>query len=193
SSERHRPCVPPRESSRQCPVGGGFVSRSLVAVLRHALLAQSYVSVNNMEHTLNTAGSRAILAMQGSSELIRKSIPARGPCVGRGPRRAAPYRVFMTPACVVRVLMGLAVLALVPCVFAEDGYDLWLRYVLVQTLWLAPYRSGTTQLVLSTEAPGSLTPTLTAARDELNRGLAGLLGAAPPSSPAVTQDGALLL
>ena len=66
------------------------------------MLAQSYVSVNNMQHTLNTAGLRAILAMQGR-----------------------------------RILMALAALALAPCVFAEDGYDLWLRYVPVQAQWLA--------------------------------------------------------
>src|SRR5215813_11903109 len=111
-----------------------------------------------MQHTLNTAGLRAILAMHGR-----------------------------------RILMALAALALAPCVFAEDGYDLWLRYVPVQAQWLAPYRSGATQLVMSAEGSGALSPTLAAARDELDRGLAGLLGAAPSSSESVTEDGALLL
>jgi alpha-glucuronidase len=92
-----------------------------------------------------------------------------------------------------RILTALAALSLAPCVFAEDGYDLWLRYVPVQAEALAPYRSGTTQLVLSTGTSGPPTPTLTAARDELNRALTGLLGATPPASAAVTQDGALLL
>jgi len=70
---------------------------------------------------------------------------------------------------------------------AEDGYDLWLRYRLLQTPWLATYRAAATQLLGPTDSP-----TLKAAQAELTRGLGGLLGAAPPLAERVTQDGAIL-
>ncbi|HEY4305208.1 MAG TPA: alpha-glucuronidase family glycosyl hydrolase [Gemmatimonadaceae bacterium] len=54
----------------------------------------------------------------------------------------------------------------------EDGHDLWLRYRLVaNTQQLAEYRAAFSHLVV----PGS-SPTTAATRDELTRGLSGLLG-----------------
>ena len=54
---------------------------------------------------------------------------------------------------------------------AEDGYDLWLRYRPIEAPALARYRSQASAIVISGD-----TPTLRAARDELQRGLGGLLG-----------------
>ncbi|WP_424680819.1 alpha-glucuronidase family glycosyl hydrolase [Frateuria sp. YIM B11624] len=90
------------------------------------------------------------------------------------------------------MLAALAALLLaVACVRparAEDGYDLWLRYRPIAAAQAQAYRPFATQLVA-----GRSTPTLAAARDELLRGLGGLLGAAPSSSGAVTRDGAVVL
>lgn len=57
---------------------------------------------------------------------------------------------------------------------AEDGYDLWLRYVPLDPSLAADYRTQLGEVV----APDQ-TPTQRAARDELVRGLTGLLGGAP--------------
>jgi alpha-glucuronidase len=70
-------------------------------------------------------------------------------------------------------------LSLLPLLFAvastaraEDGYDLWLRYPQVtDAARLAEYRAAIGGLQMSDS-----TPTLRAARDELARGLRGLLG-----------------
>jgi len=57
---------------------------------------------------------------------------------------------------------------------AEDGYDLWLRYVPLDPSLAADYRTQLGEVV----APDQ-TPTQRAAREELVRGLKGLLGTAP--------------
>ncbi|WP_372192159.1 alpha-glucuronidase family glycosyl hydrolase [Xanthomonas axonopodis pv. desmodiigangetici] len=69
---------------------------------------------------------------------------------------------------------------------AEDGYDLWLRYQPLANA--AQLRDSASQLVVVGDSP-----TLHAARDELARGLQGLLGRTPPRVDAVTQDGAIVL
>jgi alpha-glucuronidase len=71
---------------------------------------------------------------------------------------------------------------------AEDGYELWMRYQRVEAQWLDPYRAATTQLV-----GGAASPTLRVARDEMQRGLGGLLGLAPPDSDVVDRDGAVVV
>ena len=70
-----------------------------------------------------------------------------------------------------------AVLVLLGCmgsVHAEDGYDLWLRYVPVDSSLAEQYRTRLGEMV----APDQ-TATQRAAREELMRGLGGLLGSAP--------------
>jgi alpha-glucuronidase len=57
---------------------------------------------------------------------------------------------------------------------AEDGYELWLRYHPLPAEQRARYASATTQLVMPTPSP-----TLVAAKDELLRGLNGLLSQQP--------------
>jgi alpha-glucuronidase len=70
----------------------------------------------------------------------------------------------------------------------EDGYDLWLRYLPLPAAQQASLRHQLRAIV--TLAPE--TPTVRAAREELERGLAGLLGKAPASAGGV-RDGALVL
>jgi alpha-glucuronidase len=71
--------------------------------------------------------------------------------------------------------------------FAEDGYDLWLRYHPVEKEYLATYRADAAALV-----PAGNSPTITAARDELSRGLDGLLGRKTAIDKTVVRDGDVL-
>ena len=71
---------------------------------------------------------------------------------------------------------------------AEDGYDLWLRYRPVDAAWLSTYRTAATEIVVGRESP-----TLRVAQAELTRGLAGLLGTAPPVARQVTKPGAIVI
>ena len=86
------------------------------------------------------------------------------------------------------VVLWVAGLALVPIASAEDGYDLWLRYRPVEQPFADRYRSALTQLVIRSESP-----TLQAARSELQRGLHGLLGITVAAVEGVSQDGALVV
>jgi alpha-glucuronidase len=69
---------------------------------------------------------------------------------------------------------------------AEDGYDLWLRYRPVEAASRAPYLA-----VARTLVGGASSPTLDVARDELVRGLSGLLGR-PQATGTAAREGALL-
>jgi len=82
------------------------------------------------------------------------------------------------------------VLLMTHTAYAEDGYDLWLRYRPVDSQWLQSYRQATTKIVLPVSSA-----TLQAAKDELHRGLTGLLNAEPQfeSSSEVTTDGLLIV
>jgi alpha-glucuronidase len=72
---------------------------------------------------------------------------------------------------------------------AEDGYQLWLRYgKITHAQLLNSYKSAATELLLS----GS-SPTITAARKELQMGLGGLLGYQVPEVNKITRNGALLI
>jgi len=72
-----------------------------------------------------------------------------------------------------------------PCAFAEDGYELWLRYRTVEPPpQREAYRARLSGLILE----GS-SPTLAAARDELTRGFTGLLGAPVPLLTELDRDG----
>jgi alpha-glucuronidase len=78
-----------------------------------------------------------------------------------------------------------ALLSLATAARAETGYDLWLRYTPIEAPTRAQYRVNA--LVM----PDS-SPTLDVARDELNRGLAGLLGAAPVGADHMTDEALLV-
>jgi len=84
-------------------------------------------------------------------------------------------------------LLMLAVVA--SLAFAEDGYDLWLRYRPVQGEWLDAYRAAASEIV----PPAAASPTLEIALSELSRGLGGMLGAAPPVASEPTKDGSLVV
>jgi alpha-glucuronidase len=71
---------------------------------------------------------------------------------------------------------------------AEDGYDLWMRYRLLAPEQVTLYGSYASQLII-----GSATPTQSATRDELQRGLGGLLGHAPLLSNDITRNGAIIV
>jgi alpha-glucuronidase len=86
------------------------------------------------------------------------------------------------------VLLAVGGLAVVPVAGAEDGYDLWLRYRPLDEPWATRYRASSTELIAGT---GSAT--LQAAASELDRGLRGLLGAAPTRADSVSRDGALVV
>ncbi len=82
----------------------------------------------------------------------------------------------------------LASLLCVPPTMAEDGYDLWLRYRPLPAEQAGDYGAFATQLVAGAEKP-----TQAAVRDELLRGLEGLLGAAPALSDTATAAGAIVI
>ncbi|KAF1716384.1 alpha-glucuronidase [Pseudoxanthomonas yeongjuensis] len=85
-------------------------------------------------------------------------------------------------------LSVLAVMSWMPAAHAEDGHELWLRYRQIETVQANAYRADASQLIA-----GQGTPTQVAARDELLRGLGGLLGATLPASDSVTRDGAIVM
>ena len=89
------------------------------------------------------------------------------------------------------VLAGGALLVSVhePMHAVDDGYELWLRYPLVaDSARLAEYRAAISELVITSDAP-----TLRVAREELARGLSGLLGRGTPVTDEPTLDGALIV
>ena len=90
---------------------------------------------------------------------------------------------MMTKTCAAPLLAALALLLAppAPALRAEDGYDLWLRYRLVaDAARLQEYRGAIARIVVQ---GGS--PTLAAARAELERGLTGLLGRPVPAAADV--------
>jgi alpha-glucuronidase len=84
-------------------------------------------------------------------------------------------------------LLFACALAFSSSAFAEDGYDLWLRYHPVEKEYLATYRAEAAALV-----PAGNSPTIAAARDELSRGLDGLLGRKTAVDKTVVRDGDVL-
>lgn len=83
------------------------------------------------------------------------------------------------------------ILALLCCISparAEDGHDLWLRYAPVGPSKVEGYRSALGNVV----APDR-TPTQRVAREELRRGVVGLLGSEPRFRASPAGDAALVL
>ena len=95
---------------------------------------------------------------------------------------AAWRRLGLLAAC------WLAVLLPASSALAEDGHDLWLRYVPVEPARQAGYRAQATELVVDAG-----TPTGRATREELLRGLGGLLGQAPAIADRAGRDGAVVV
>src|SRR5579875_2001644 len=87
------------------------------------------------------------------------------------------------------LLAFLALLLLAPTAArADDGYRLWLRYDPVETPQRAVYAARASEIV----APGT-SPVAQSAREELARGLSGLLAKPVEAGPAADRDGAILL
>jgi len=87
---------------------------------------------------------------------------------------------------------------------AEDGYELWLRYRLLDEPWRSAGRAAAHELVTCDQDPpahagagghaaSAPSRSLLAARAELERGLAGLLGAPLRVTRAVSANGALIV
>jgi alpha-glucuronidase len=88
----------------------------------------------------------------------------------------------------LRALLAFAMFAVVSSAArAEDGYDLWLRYHPVEKQYLAGYRAAASVLVTT----GS-SPTIAAARDELVRGLSGLLNRKQAVDDTIRRGGTVL-
>jgi alpha-glucuronidase len=84
------------------------------------------------------------------------------------------------------IAAALFLLALLPTTaYAEDGYELWLRYRPVEASWKALYAPHATAIVTTSESP-----TMRAATGELRRGIAGMLGQQPSDR---LKDGAIVL
>jgi len=87
----------------------------------------------------------------------------------------------------VRAVLAIAPLAAAPAARADDGYRLWLRYDPLE----APRRARLAPTIRSLVVEGG-TPTLLAARGELERGLAGLLARRIPLG-AAARPGAVIV
>ncbi len=72
--------------------------------------------------------------------------------------------------------------------YAEDGYDLWLRYAPLDSGYRATVAPHVTQIVAATG-----NAQVDAAADELARGLTGMIGRAPARATTVPVEGAVLL
>lgn len=70
---------------------------------------------------------------------------------------------------------------------AEDGYDLWLRYHPVEKQWLGQYRAAADVLVTA-----GASPMAQVTREELVRGLSGLLDRKEPVDDSIRHDGTVL-
>jgi alpha-glucuronidase len=75
-------------------------------------------------------------------------------------------------------------LSAAPRARAEDGYDLWLRYVPIEAPWAERYRASIRELVPPTGGGTAL--------HELTRAIEGLLGTTPAILREVTEDGAVV-
>ncbi|ATD68870.1 alpha-glucuronidase [Luteimonas chenhongjianii] len=96
-----------------------------------------------------------------------------------------PPRIARTVAALV--CWGV-LLAAMPALHAEDGYELWLRYAPAVVADPDSHGPGIAQLVA-----GSESPVQAATRRELLRGLQALSGVAPVGADTVTEDAALLV
>jgi len=86
----------------------------------------------------------------------------------------------------VRLFAAALLLLLIVPTYAEDGYDLWLRYRPVEASALAQYRPLATAIVSE-----GASPSLDAAKSELTRGLSGLLD--KPVGAGAVADGAVVI
>jgi len=86
------------------------------------------------------------------------------------------------------IFAGLCVVVLCGIAQAEDGYDLWLRYRPLEKAAAARYRPLATAVVAAGQSP-----TAAAAREELVRGLSGLMGRPEKLETRFLRSGSILI
>ncbi len=86
------------------------------------------------------------------------------------------------------IVLALAAIFFPALAWAEDGYDLWLRYRPIEASAQRAYRAQIAEIV----APTVSSPTLDAAQRELERGLSALLARSAPIASQPTRTGALV-
>lgn len=87
-----------------------------------------------------------------------------------------------------RIFLSLLLALLFLNVYAENGYDLWLRYVKVEDKALiSDYKRVINQIVFPTSSPR-----LHASRQELDNAMAGLLNLKPVSASKISVNGTLI-
>lgn len=87
------------------------------------------------------------------------------------------------------VLITIILLCLKTLSVAENGYDLWLRYVKIsEASVLAQYKTSATQIIVE-----GTSETMAAVKSELSKGLDGLLEQTTPKQTSVTADGAIIV
>src|SRR5512138_833565 len=84
-------------------------------------------------------------------------------------------------------LLALCALGLFTAARAEDGYDLWLRYQPLEKSVVSRYAAMGTSVVTAGRSA-----TVQATRDELVRGLSGLLARKVTADDTIRRDGAIL-
>jgi alpha-glucuronidase len=90
---------------------------------------------------------------------------------------------------IVRIFVSICLINFSQCLQADDGYRLWLRYDKVEdSQKLNTYKQAVTQLLISGNSP-----TISAAKNELLKGLKGLLQLQPNETKEISQNGALLI
>ena len=90
------------------------------------------------------------------------------------------FRAGLVTASLLCLMLGLV--GHVP-VFAEDGYELWLRYLPESNpVRLAEYRQYDTLAVPGLDSASVNRPVLLAAKREMNRALAGIVGLTPEAN-----------
>ena len=95
--------------------------------------------------------------------------------------------VRFQPRALARLTVLFAALLSCVCARAEDGYELWLRYRPLDAATIDTYRTRLTSVVGEANSP-----TLRAARDELQRGLSGLFDRPVAVADSVSADGAVV-
>ena len=95
--------------------------------------------------------------------------------------------VRFQPRALARLTVLFAALLSCVCAHAEDGYELWLRYRPLDAATIDSYRTRLTSVVGEANSP-----TLRAARDELQRGLSGLFDRPVAVADTGPADGAVV-
>ena len=95
--------------------------------------------------------------------------------------------VRFQPRALARLTVLFAALLSCVCAHAEDGYELWLRYRPLDAATIDSYRTRLTSVVGEANSP-----TLRAARDELQRGLSGLLDRPVAVEDSDSADGSVV-